>query len=164
MKSDVETALRGWHADGTLVPDQRLLSESGLIDLPGAGFSTIRLVLKQLIDEGRLRSEHGRGYYVCQPPRADPVISQWKRKASALVVEGPRFDVERVELVSEAGRQESAHLLRSPTIVGLAGIWAAQTTMDGLAVPARLRDRVVGTAGRIRDHRRGAGGSGFADH
>jgi len=114
---DVETTLRGWLSDGTLVPDQRLPSESELIDRLEASRSTIRLVLKRLIDEGRLRSEHGRGYYVCRPPRADPGTSQWKRKASALVVEGSRFDVERVELASEAGRQESAHVLRSPTVV-----------------------------------------------
>jgi 8-oxo-dGTP pyrophosphatase MutT (NUDIX family)/DNA-binding transcriptional regulator YhcF (GntR family) len=119
-KSDVETTLRVWLADGTLVPDQRLPSESELIDQLDAGRSTIRLVLKQLIDEGRLRSEHGRGYYVCRPPRADPGISRWKRKASALIVEGPRFDVERVELASEAGRQESAHVLRSSTVVAAA--------------------------------------------
>jgi ADP-ribose pyrophosphatase YjhB (NUDIX family)/DNA-binding transcriptional regulator YhcF (GntR family) len=116
-KSDVETTLRGWLVDGTLVPGQRLPSESELIDLLHAGRSTIRVVLKKLISEGRLRSEHGRGYYVCRPRRVDPDTTQWKRKASAVVVEGPQFDVERVELSSQTGQQANTYVLRSSTIV-----------------------------------------------
>ncbi|WP_194922659.1 GntR family transcriptional regulator [Catenulispora pinisilvae] len=119
-RADVETTLRGWLADGTLVPDQRLPSENDLIDRLEASRNTIRVALKKLIDEGRLRSEHGRGYYVCRPRRADPGVAQWKRQASVLVVEDPRFDVERVELASQAGQQENTYVLRSLTVVATA--------------------------------------------
>lgn len=48
-----------------LGPGGRLPSERTLSTDLRAGRTTVRLVLMRLEAEGRIRSEHGRGYFVC---------------------------------------------------------------------------------------------------
>ncbi|ACU77422.1 transcriptional regulator, GntR family [Catenulispora acidiphila DSM 44928] len=120
--ADVETTLRGWLADGTLAPEQRLPSERTLIEQLGASRNTVRAALAKLIADGNVRSEHGRGYFVCQPRRSDPVVERWKVRSSEIVVEGRSFDVERRDLRSPAGRRRQAYVLRAPRTVTTAVI------------------------------------------
>lgn len=61
----VEEAIREMIASREL-PDGRLPSERTLAADLEAGRTTIRLVLMKLASEGLLRSEHGRGYFVCE--------------------------------------------------------------------------------------------------
>lgn len=60
----VEDTIRAMIASGEL-PNGRLPSERSLAADLEAGRTTIRLVLMRLASEGLLRSEHGRGYFVC---------------------------------------------------------------------------------------------------
>lgn len=63
----VERAVRELVEDAdNLGPGSRLPSERTLASDLGAGRTTIRLVLMRLEAEGLIRSEHGRGYFVCE--------------------------------------------------------------------------------------------------
>ncbi|WP_194891307.1 GntR family transcriptional regulator [Catenulispora pinisilvae] len=115
--ADVEAMLRGWLSDGTLVPGQQLPSERSLIGQLGASRNTVRLALTRLIADGEVRSEHGRGYFVCEPRRADPPVQRWKVKCSEIVLESSLFDVEQRQLSSSAGQQRQTYVLRSPASV-----------------------------------------------
>ena len=61
----VEATIRGWIAGGELKSGDRLPSERSMVADLGASRSTIRLVLVRLVAEGLVKSEHGRGYFVC---------------------------------------------------------------------------------------------------
>lgn len=64
----VERAVREMVNDAdSLGPGGRLPSERTLAADLDAGRTTIRLVLMRLEAEGLIRSEHGRGYFVCEP-------------------------------------------------------------------------------------------------
>jgi DNA-binding FadR family transcriptional regulator len=63
----VEGAIRAL-ATVTLSAGDRLPSERTLADELNAGRTTVRLVLVKLAAEGLVRSEHGRGYFVCERP------------------------------------------------------------------------------------------------
>jgi ADP-ribose pyrophosphatase YjhB (NUDIX family)/DNA-binding transcriptional regulator YhcF (GntR family) len=118
--ADVEAKLRGWLADGTLVCEQRLPSERTLIEQLGASRNTVRAALAKLIADGSVRSEHGRGYFVCQPRRSDPVVGRWNVRSSEIVVENASLDFERRDLRSSAGQQRQTYVLRVPRTVATA--------------------------------------------
>jgi DNA-binding GntR family transcriptional regulator len=60
----VERSIRDLVASGQLGPGGRLPSERQLAEQLGAGRTTIRLILMKLATEGKIRSEHGRGYFI----------------------------------------------------------------------------------------------------
>ena len=60
----LEAVLRGWIADGSLLPGQRLPSEQEFTADFEISRSTVRLVMIRLSAEGLIRGEHGRGYFV----------------------------------------------------------------------------------------------------
>lgn len=60
----LEAALRGWLADGSLLPGERLPSEQDFTTDFALSRSTVRLVMIRLTAEGLIRGEHGRGYFV----------------------------------------------------------------------------------------------------
>ena len=60
----VERSIRDLIAAGDLGPGGRLPSERQLAGQLEAGRTTIRLILMKLATEGKVRSEHGRGYFV----------------------------------------------------------------------------------------------------
>lgn len=60
----VERSIRELIASGQVGPGGRLPSERQLASDLDAGRTTIRLVLVKLAAEGKIRSEHGRGYFV----------------------------------------------------------------------------------------------------
>lgn len=63
----VERAIREMVDDSdNLAPGGRLPSERTLSADLHAGRTTVRLVLMRLEAEGLIRSEHGRGYFVCE--------------------------------------------------------------------------------------------------
>jgi DNA-binding GntR family transcriptional regulator len=64
----VERFIRELIASGQLGPGGRLPSERQLAEQLDAGRTTIRLVLMKLATEGKVRSEHGRGYFVTRTP------------------------------------------------------------------------------------------------
>ena len=69
VTANVENTVRGWISAGEYAPGTRLPSERQLAADLGAGRTTVRLVLAKLAAEGLIRSEHGRGYFVCEPSR-----------------------------------------------------------------------------------------------
>ncbi|MEU4424813.1 winged helix-turn-helix domain-containing protein [Actinoplanes sp. NPDC024001] len=69
VTANVENTVRGWISSGEYGPGSRLPSERQMASTLGAGRTTIRLVLAKLAAEGLIRSEHGRGYFVCEPSR-----------------------------------------------------------------------------------------------
>jgi DNA-binding FadR family transcriptional regulator len=69
VTATVESAIRGGITSGELEPGARLPSERQLASDLGAGRTTVRLVLAKLAAEGLVRSEHGWGYFVCEPSR-----------------------------------------------------------------------------------------------
>jgi GntR family transcriptional regulator len=69
VTASVEGTIRGWIESGDLAPGARLPSERQLSADLGAGRTTVRLVLAKLTAEGLVRSEHGRGYFVCERAR-----------------------------------------------------------------------------------------------
>jgi GntR family transcriptional regulator len=60
----VEQALRGAIERGEYRPGDRLPSERVLASELGAGRTTVRLVLGQLVAQGWIEAQHGRGYFV----------------------------------------------------------------------------------------------------
>ena len=60
----VERSIRELIASGQLGPGGRLPSERQLAKQLDAGRTTIRLILTKLAAEGKIRSEHGRGYFI----------------------------------------------------------------------------------------------------
>lgn len=169
--ADVEATLRGWLADGTLVPEQRLPSERTLIEQLGASRNTVRAALAKLIADGSVRSEHGRGYFVCQPRRADPVVRQWKVRSSEIVAESATHDFERRELGAAAGLRRQAYVVRARRMVTTAvfseedrlllvwrqrdatgaGSWALPTGIaEGDEDPARTATRSVHALAKVQ--------------
>ncbi len=69
VTATVENAVRRWIEAGEYPPGARLPSERQLAADLNAGRTTVRLVLAKLAAEGLIRSEHGRGYFVCEPSR-----------------------------------------------------------------------------------------------
>ncbi|OJF13082.1 winged helix-turn-helix domain-containing protein [Couchioplanes caeruleus] len=69
VTANVENTVRGWISAGEYGPGARLPSERQLAAELSAGRTTVRLVLARLAAEGLIRSEHGRGYFVCEQSR-----------------------------------------------------------------------------------------------
>jgi DNA-binding transcriptional MocR family regulator len=67
----VERSIRELIASGQVGPGGRLPSERQLAADLEAGRTTIRLVLVKLMAEGKIRSEHGRGYFITRVPNDD---------------------------------------------------------------------------------------------
>jgi DNA-binding GntR family transcriptional regulator len=63
----VEAAIRELLTSGDLKPGDRLPSERTLVADLDASRTTVRLILVKLVAEGRIRADHGRGYFVAGP-------------------------------------------------------------------------------------------------
>jgi 8-oxo-dGTP pyrophosphatase MutT (NUDIX family) len=114
--ADVETKLRVWLADGTFEPGDKLPSERKLIDLVGAGRTTIRQALAKLTGEGLFRVDPKRGYFVCEearPKRPDPAIAgRWILDGSTPAYDSPALRLDLIALRSPAGEQIEQPVVR----------------------------------------------------
>lgn len=114
--SDVEGVLRGWLADGTFAPGDRLPSERNLAEQLGAGRTTLRLVLTRLTSEGLIRNEHGSGNYVTEaarPVRQDPAgVEPWRIHGTQTVYDNPWVRLELVDVEPPGVERFDHHVVR----------------------------------------------------
>lgn len=90
--------IRAQITDGDLPPGRRLPAERELCLQLGVSRVTLRKALQQLVEEGALRSSHGRGWYVAQP-QADP---EWPNTLESFTETAHRKGLEPTSVVLRA--------------------------------------------------------------
>lgn len=108
--------LRGWLADGTYLPGDKLPSERKLSESLGAGRTTLRLILAKLIAEGLIRAEHGSGNYVTEaarPVRKDPAgVEPWQIHGAEVIYDNPWVRLELVDVEPPGVERFKHHVVR----------------------------------------------------
>jgi GntR family transcriptional regulator len=165
----VMTGLSHWLADGPRPPGQRLPTESELAERFGVHRLTVRQALAELARAGAIRTVHGRGSYVAEPPhrfRALPdtpsLVAQMREQGRTVTQELVGHAVVERSATPDAGDLPEGTLLRLDTVLavdgvpwsrnsswlphdrfrGIPAVWTPQTSLTGLLQAAyglRLR-------------------------
>lgn len=114
--SDVESTLRGWLADGTFSPGDKLPSERTLAERLGTARTTLRLVMTKLITEGLILNQHGSGNYVTEaarPVREDPAgVEPWTIHGTETIYDNPWVRLELMEVEPPGVERFRHHVVR----------------------------------------------------
>jgi GntR family transcriptional regulator of arabinose operon len=82
----IKEEIKSWILDGTIEPDQKISSENELAEKFGVSRQTARLAITELVHEGWLYREQGRGTFCAvRPAAADFSINQNQNKTVGII-------------------------------------------------------------------------------
>jgi GntR family transcriptional regulator len=142
-----------WLADGEIPPGGRLPTEAELAARFGVHRLTVRQALGELARAGTIRTVHGRGSYVAEPPyrfriesHAPSIVAQMREQGREITQHLVSHAVVAHEDAPDGSALPAGELLRLDTVMAVDGVpWSVDATWlpheRFAAVPAAWTDR-----------------------